>query len=137
MRRLASQTSRNKHRKITFVARVDRVGRVAGVSASECVVPFRSDRRTGGDGDDDLGYWLLEGVLDTVTDETVGRDIGNRLRSTVSTCQAHIRDERTYTIVRRHTNAVDVTLVDTVDVHLLEDGVRGRRQGHRRKDHRG
>ena len=109
---------------LTLVAGVDRVGRVAGVSASKCVVPFRSDRRTGGDGDDDLGYWLLEGVLDAVADQTVGGDIRDGLEISGESVRTRIsRDESTYSIVGGHPDAVDMALVHSVYVHLLEDGV--------------
>jgi hypothetical protein len=35
------------------------------------------------------------------------------------------KGRETYTIIARHADSVEVTLVYAVDVHLLEDGVRG------------
>jgi hypothetical protein len=61
------------------VARINWVLRVAWVGSSQSMVPLCCDLRTSRNSDNHVGYRSNEGVLDTVADEAVGSDIGDRL----------------------------------------------------------
>jgi len=87
------------------VRRVDRVLTVRRIEASKGVMPFCSDRGTSRHSNDSCRERSIQGVRATVTNNVRGGHIVYR------------------SVIGRHSDPNFVTLIDTINVELLEDGM--------------